>query len=277
MLKTLTAKLLDRGLNEIVFTDHNLDSVIGDIVNLDDCKYFEDVRSATFFAFGQSKLHHKPTVLFVDNDYISNCYTALIEIWMQRIPVIIISYNSDNISSIQYLRRCIDAVYELSSVTDLDHIIEKCNNSNGPILIRISEGYDNGLYNSYNCLLKSITKQYDSDKILCFNIEPNEMREFGVHSIEKKYKYGILSKYVGKLMSGKKYILVIPDYILDLESNIFNIRNLPITFKVYVKQTKENFVKRYQNWMTSNNIVIKDINEITNNVSEPNIPTIIVF
>lgn len=274
MIKQIITRLKEYGLFNYVLTDHNLDDLLTNIVKPDHCTYFEDVRSATFFAFGQSKLQGKPSVLIVDDDFISNCYTALIETWMQRIPLIIISYNSRKLSSIQYLQRCLDAVYEINDKDNIDTTSSKWSSINGPILIRVFCDYNkNGAF-SYADVLKQLTKRVTLERILCYNINPDEAAEYGVENIEKKYKYGIISKYVGRLMSGNSSVLVIPDFILELESNIFNVRNLPSTFRVYIKKTSDKIIDNYTQWLKSNNIEVKRFDDFND---EEKIPSMIIF
>ena len=274
MIKQILNRLKEHRLSNIVLTDHNLDDAIFNLVSSEQCTYFEDVRSAAFFAFGQSKLQGKPSILILDDDYISNCYTALIETWMQRIPVIFIVYNSRPLSTIQYLQRCIDAVFEVNDAGVIDVFISKLNSFNGPIVIRVSDDYNKKESISYKEVLEELTKRIAPDTISCYNIVPEEVAEYGVVNIEKKYKYGIISKYVGRLMSGKPAVLVIPDFILELESNIFNVRNLPNTFRVYVKQTSDKLIANYSQWLKSNSIEIKSFSESNEDV---NIPSMIVF
>lgn len=274
MIKQIITRLKEYGFFNYVLTDHNLDEILSNIVKPEQCTYFEDVRSATFFAFGQSKLQGKPSVLIVDDDFISNCYTALIETWMQRIPLIIISYNSRKLSSIQYLQRCLDAIYEINDKVNIDTTSSKWSAINGPILIRIFFDYNkNGAF-TYADVLKQLTKRVAPERILCYNISIEEAAEYGVANIEKKYKYGIISKYVGRLMSGNSSVLVIPDFILELESNIFNVRNLPSTFRVYIKKTSDKIIDNYTQWLKSNNIEVKRFDDFND---EEKIPSMIIF
>ena len=274
MIKQIITRLKEYGLFNYVLTDHNLDEILSNIVKPEQCTYFEDVRSATFFAFGQSKLQGKPSVLIVDDDFISNCYTALIETWMQRIPLIIISYNSRKLSSIQYLQRCLDAIYEINDKVNIDTTSSKWSAINGPILIRIFFDYNkNGAF-TYVDVLKQLTKRVAPERILCYNISIEEAAEYGVANIEKKYKYGIISKYVGRLMSGNPSILVIPDFILELESNIFNVRNLPSTFRVYIKKTSDKIIYNYTQWLKSNNIEVKRFDDFN---EDEKLPSMIIF
>lgn len=274
MIKQIITRLKEYGLYNYVLTDHNLDEILSNIVKPEQCTYFEDVRSATFFAFGQSKLQGKPSVLIVDDDFISNCYTALIETWMQRIPLIIISYNSRKLSSIQYLQRCLDAIYEINDKVNIDTTSSKWSAINGPILIRIFFDYNkNGAF-TYADVLKQLTKRVAPERILCYNISIEEAAEYGVANIEKKYKYGIISKYVGRLMSGNPSILVIPDFILELESNIFNVRNLPSTFRVYIKKTSDKIIDNYTQWLKSNNIEVKRFDDFN---EDEKLPSMIIF
>ena len=274
MIKQIITRLKEYGLFNYVLTDHNLDEILSNIVKPEQCTYFEDVRSATFFAFGQSKLQGKPSVLIVDDDFISNCYTALIETWMQRIPLIIISYNSRKLSSIQYLQRCLDAIYEINDKVNIDTTSSKWSAINGPILIRIFFDYNkNGAF-TYADVLKQLTKRVAPERILCYNISIEEAAAYGVANIEKKYKYGIISKYVGRLMSGNPSILVIPDFILELESNIFNVRNLPSTFRVYIKKTSDKIIDNYTQWLKSNNIEVKRFDDFN---EDEKLPSMIIF
>ena len=135
MLQSLIDSLYNNGYNNIVMTSSESIKCPNDL----SLYQIEDPRSASFFALGLYKQAIKKIALVVDEDFISNLYSALTECWFQRIPILIVSYNASINCSIDYMDRCIDFKVNLLRHQSLDDAIEKCPEFRGPVIIRIFE------------------------------------------------------------------------------------------------------------------------------------------
>ena len=276
MIKNTLIALNNKGYKKVVYSEHCADVILTNIFKQENIHYVSDVRSATFFAFGKAKTQCSPVILLVDESYISSCYTALMEAWMQRIKIIIVAYNSRSYKNTLYLERCVDTVYEISNKDGVEEIAAQVGCSLGPILIKISECIAKCTSIDYADILPTILQQKPGEEILCYcpDKSPSDIKV-----IEERHKYGILSKYMGMLMSGTNYVLIIPDTILNLDSNIFNIRNLPCNFYVVIQRTSDNTLAQYQTWIESNGIEVKELSspdEIMKHYNKSN-PTIVVI
>ena len=105
--------------------------IIGDKINVDINTDFEiinidDVRSAAFYAFGESKILNKNTVLIIDGHYLPNVYTVLTEAWFQKTNLTIISlFNSIYDVETNYLNRC-----SLANIKILENDIQQFKKKN---------------------------------------------------------------------------------------------------------------------------------------------------
>lgn len=276
MIKTILKALYDKGYTSIVYSDHSANELLIQQFHKQNIHYIADVRSATFFAFGKAKTQCAPVILLVDELYVSSCYTALMEAWMQRIKVIVITFNSEGYKNTLYLDRCVDNICEVTHIQQIEYAVNIVNQTLGPILIKTPEKLTTSKSINYDDKLPALLQLKQEATILCYC--PDKLIS-EVQVIEERHKYGILSKYIGMLMSGKDYILLIPDALLSLDSNIFNVRNLPANFFVVMLRTCDDILARYQTWIQSNGIDLKTVSEsseIANYYNKSN-PTIVVI
>lgn len=261
MIKNIIQQLKKNGCCEIIFSEEYLKKDIISIFGKENSHHIADVRSATFFAFGQAKIHCNSVLLVVNEEYISNCYTALMEAWMQRSKIIVVSYNSSSYKSTLYLERCVDYVTEIKDIDSIPSILNLVNTFKGPILLKVPFIVNNDNKIDYNQIITSLYNTYDNNGILCYNAKEENLNIKGVINIEQRHKYGVLSKYIGMLASGKRYILCIPDYLLLLETNVFNLRNIPSTFMVVIIGTNDKIMDMLEPWIDSNHIKVMHKNE----------------
>lgn len=213
--------------------------------------YIEDVRSAVFNAYGMSKISHSPVAIIVEEAYLPNTYTALTEAWLQRVQVIVLALNSMNLDSSFYLNRCVDASILIDNVETIEGVVCNAIQHHGPTLIKIKEEVNEEKKIDYTNLFSIIDLCAKDEKILCYNPQyGNKDYEF----IPPEYKYGVISKYVGQLIGGKQSVLCIPEYLLALDTNIFNFRDFPDGFKLIVKYSNGVCWGRLNTWMQRNNI-----------------------
>ena len=276
MIKTILKALYDKGCTSIVYSDYSANELLIKQFQKENIHYVADVRSATFFAFGKAKTQCAPVILLVDELYVSSCYTALMEAWMQRIKVIVITFNSEGYKNTLYLDRCVDNICELTHMQQIEEVVNIVNQTLGPILIKTPEKLTTSMSINYDDKLPALLQLRQKSTILCYC--PDKFIS-DVQVIEERHKYGILSKYIGMLMSGKDYVLLIPDVLLSLDSNIFNVRKFPANFFVVMLRTCDDILAHYQTWIQSNGIDLKAVSEpseIVNYYNKSN-PTIVVI
>lgn len=260
MLKELLNKLKQDGIDTLIYTSNELYPKIEDVFSPDSVKQINDVRSATFYAFGQAKMLKKSVLILLNEDYISSSYTTLIEAWMQRVPLILVSYNSKSYQSTAYLERCLDEVFFLEKEEDIEICLRKVMNKKGPCLVKVKEDLDSEELYNYDVVL-NLLKEFDyNGDLFCYN--PQKAEENNFHVISTKHKYGVMSKYVGYLMGGKSAVLCIPDSLMCLETNVFNLRHFPSNFLMFVIKTDFGCCVKYRKWIENNNIAVKEFSEI---------------
>lgn len=248
MIEEILKKLQAQGVNHLVLTSQN--DGFKERISLK-TEYVEDVRSAVFNAYGMAKMMDKPVVVLVDEEYLPNTYTGLTEAWFQRVPVIILSYNSNSIISSHYLERCLYASFFIEDSNSIDKVVDQILLYHGPTLIKVKDALEVEEPVDYANIFDLLREAKTDANILCYN--SREQRK-DIKNIEPKHKYGVISKYIGMLFGGKNIILCIPEDLLTLDSNIFNVRNLPANFKLIVKNTGLGFMDKFQEWITVNSI-----------------------
>lgn len=256
MLKHILDSLKKKGVADVIITLKQLLDLNNNIPGFE-LSFVEDVRSAVFNAYGMAKISHTPSVVIVDDAYLPNTYTALTEAWFQRVPVIVISLNSTNLESSWYLKRCIDAEFFVDNPTILKEIVDDVIKHKGPTLIKMSETLNEERID-YSRIRQILTGVVENEKVLCYN---SSGQLEGFENIKPEYKYGILSKYVGRLVGGEKAILCIPEEILALDTNIFNFRDFPNGFRLFVKYTDGFYWDKIGKWLESNNINVAVVDQ----------------
>ena len=254
-IESILKKLKSAGVEHVVYTAEVVEPLLTNTFDNDGLHYIQDVRSAVFTAYGISKMSHVPVVVLLDESYLPSTYTGLTEAWFQRVPVIVISYNGKSLDKSFYLDRCVDLSIVVSEETIIDAEIRKIVSLHGPSLIKVQETIKEETPFDYTEIVSTII---DGDaRIFCYNAINVDNK---IVNIDYAHKYGVLSKYVGYLSSGKDSILVIPEEILSLDSNIFNFRNFPQNFKLIVKADDTQNWEKFTNWMTANGIRVEKMN-----------------
>lgn len=244
-------------------------------------KVIKDTRSAGFYAFGKSRISNKNTVLIINGDYLPNIYTVLTEAWFQKTNLIVIAlYNSIYDVETNYLDRC--TVSNIMFIDrDYEQFKEKITSSLnliGPKLFNIVTEVKTKK-NDYTNILNELNKLVDSeDTIFIYNSDTTKL-PCVVKNIEKKYKYGLFSKYLGYIntQDKNKQILISPVECLENDLNILNNKAMTNNFKVIVCGN----IEHLRNWIEKNNInlvkcenIAKDI-ELLYNSNKPTILNII--
>ena len=276
MLSEVLLKLKENGVTKVVYSEPVVSNIAISVFGKESSFLLEDVRSATFFAFGESKMMCSKIVVLVNENHISNCYTALIEAWMQRVPLILVSYNSVKYQAVAYLDRCLDGVYLIENMEDFENNKTELLSKNGPCLIRIRENVEVDSRYSYDKILELLKENGYTEKVFCYNTKQGSSEN--IINIIPEHKYGVLSKYIGYLSGAKTAILCIPDVLLNLESNVFNMRDFPKSFLAFVYKTQDFNLEKYQGWIESNHVtVVKFKDASISELLSFNYPTIVIF
>lgn len=248
IINEILNRLQDKGVRKAVST-----IALDDTIDMSHfvTDYIEDARSAVFAAYGTAKIDKNPVVIITEDAYLPNTYTGLTEAWFQRIPVIVIALNSDSMESSRYLERCVDSSFLVNSLSDIDEAINKIFLCSGPSLIKVKEQNKEDTIIDYSYILNCLESFSRFQSVICYNSKINSQR---ITDVDPQYKYGILSKYIGSLNGGAKSILCIPEELLGLDTNIFNIRNLPSNFRLVVKSTGSGHWGKMEKWISKNGI-----------------------
>lgn len=263
MLKNVLNTLISNGYKNIIFTQG-----IEECLQDEEKEYIEkeftsenidDVRSATFFALGKENLHSN-CIIIVNGEEIQNILTGITETWFQKLNVFVIALYSkyDDIKT-DFLRRVVPNIIQIydEDYSYYENSIDKAIKTNYPSLITLKHEIKNVQYNYKNLLKYFDEILNEQNELILYNSNKNvEMTKYKVNNIEAKYKYGIISKYMGYIEgSKKKKILCIPAKVFLLELNILNNRYINENFKIIIfncnKDLKDNSI---ENWVNNNNI-----------------------
>lgn len=253
MIKEILRQLHLIGIDKIIYTDLSCEETVKQIFSDDNIKHISDSRSAAFYAFGESKMLGYPVVLLVNEDDIASCYTAFTEVWFQRIPLIVVAYNSKGWQTTEYLERCVERITLVNEAADLE-LIRDQDIPSGVWLLKIKETLFLEQPIDYTSIISSINGISYDGLIFCYHINPVENNK--VVNIEPKHKYCVVSKYFGYLQSGKKAILCMPDFLLEYDSNAFEIRDIPNSLFIIIKQTGLTDINQYKEWMESRGCLV---------------------
>lgn len=245
---------MNKSINEIISSIHEtVDFIVLSGFSCEDKKAHSilDARSAAFFAYSYSKSKQVRVALVVEECYLSNIYTAMTESWFQNVPLIVIAVNSSGYDGIQYLERCVSKIAFESSIPDVKKLIDGYNGDK-PILIKIATSIPTEVEYNVSSLIEAIRLKYNN-RIEVFNPMGNCEGEL-IFPISAEHKYGIISKYIGRLTVFSESLLIIPEHLLELDSNVFNIRNLPKGFKVIIIEESGNYAEKMSNWLVANGI-----------------------
>ena len=86
----------------------------------------DDSRSGAFFAFGESKISMKPSILIIDEEDAASTYTAITEAKYQDVPIFIILISKNE--SWKFWDFCIEQKYIINNENDLNDMIESVEN-----------------------------------------------------------------------------------------------------------------------------------------------------
>lgn len=222
-----------------------------------------DARSSAFRAFGIAKeTCSNKVVLLLDGTAAENIYTAVTEMFFQEIPVLILPvFFAGETFDFDYMRRCSNVLSPLTEnekITDFSLLVDQFKPTVLPVVISDSLSATN----DYSVIFKALSHVLNKDDIVfSYHSGSAEDYPFEVRNIKQKYKYGVLSKYMGFVtVSDKRCLLCITPEILELDINIFNNRYVSDKVRIIVYGT-DNY-ERMKKWLVSNGFEVNlaDIN-----------------
>lgn len=263
MLRKILNLLLEKQIEDIVCTEDILKSIDSQDKEYIEANFnmeiFNDLRSATFFSNGEVNSSNKPVILIIRGEYLPNIYTGITEAWFQRSNINIISiFEKYDEIKVEYLERCIPdilTIYE-ESLETYKNTIYKFIDNNMPALINIkyklnlNEKMDYAnIINSFDNFIK------ENVDVFAYNTKNESKNNINIINIEPKYKYGILSKYMGYITAKeKKSLLILPYELLKIDLNIFNNRYINENMKIIIYKEKEQ--NNIEEWIKDNKIEI---------------------
>lgn len=260
--------------------------VIGDEINLklnvENCENIDDVRSAAFYAFGESKIKNENIALIINGEYLPSIYTVLTEAWFQKTNLVVIAvYNSIYDVETHYLDRCLvkNIKFFEKDFEQFKDSIKNSLNLLGPKLFNVVLERNEEKYN-YNNILEMLDRNIDEKfDVYVYNsyIDNSNYKNINCITVESKYKYGIISKYVAMITENNKKILVCDTNCLKVDSNIFNNRYINNSFKVIIINKEKN--DNYKEWIASNNIKViisKNLNTDVEEFLKSEVPSVLI-
>lgn len=275
MLKTILNLYLNKNIKDVICTKDILESIIDKdkeyIKTNFNFEISNDLRSATFFANGEVNSNNKPVILIINGEYLANIYTGITEAWFQRSNINIISiFEKYDDIKIEYLRRCIPdilTIYE-ENIEEYKETIYKFINNNMPSLINIKymlKSEEKVDYTNITNILDNIVK--NKVDVFTYNSENKSKNNINIMNIERKYKYGVLSKYMGYVSAKKqKTLIILPYELLKIDLNIFNNRYINKNVKIIINKRKEQ--SNIKEWIKDNNIEILQTRNLDKNIFE---------
>ena len=263
MLRKILNLLLEKQIKDVVCTEDILKSIDGQDKEYIEANFnmqiFNDLRSATFFSNGEVNSSNKPVILIIKGEFLPNIYTGITEAWFQRSNINIISiFERYNDIKVEYLERCIPDILTIydDGIEEYKNTIYKFIDNNMPALInikytlKIEEKSD---YTSIINMLDNIVK--NTVDVFIYNSKNESKNNINIMNIEPKYKYGILSKYMGYITAKeKKSLLIMPYELLKIDLNIFNNRYINENVKIIIYKEKEQ--NNIEEWIKDNKIEI---------------------
>ena len=211
---------------------------------------YQDARSAAFFAMGMSIKQKEPITLLLPGEYLTNIYTAITEAWFQKAEVIVYAFYK-NVSDVKvnWADRCAKTItIHVDEYEKKEKEIKSVFHMHTPVLINIVGVYIEEQQIDYKTIIDFIKDVDSSAEFLCYN-----SRKTGdVTNIDKSYKYGIISKYIGMSLEKKIGYLLCDASCIFVDVNIFRTRYANKNMKIVVIDDGHLKENQIEEWAISN-------------------------
>ena len=274
MLKNILETLNKQGYKDLIYT-FDIESSLNEEDKIFINDYFSketinDSRSATFFSLGKENLHRKSIVIINGNE-LQNILTGITETWFQKLNIIVIAlYEKYDDIKTDFIHRVIPNIVKIyeDNYKEYESLILKAAKSYSPTLITLKYELLDIKYN-YNNLIRSIEKILNSEEeVILYNMADSvENKKIIIKNIESKYKYCMVSKYMGYIIGKrKKTLLCMPAKLILLDLNILNNRYIDENFKIILFEYNKIEEKLLENWIDYNKIKTISTNNLDENI-----------
>ena len=274
MLKNILETLNKQGYKDLIYT-FDIESSLNEEDKIFINDYFSketinDSRSATFFSLGKENLHRKSIVIINGNE-LQNILTGITETWFQKLNIIVIAlYEKYDDIKTDFIHRVIPNIVKIyeDNYKEYESLILKAAKSYSPTLITLKYELLDIKYN-YNNLIRSIEKILNSEEeVILYNMADSvENKKIIIKNIESKYKYCMVSKYMGYIIrKRKKTLLCMPAKLILLDLNILNNRYIDENFKIILFEYNKIEEKLLENWIDYNKIKTISTNNLDENI-----------
>ena len=217
-------------------------------------KELSDARSAAFYAMGKAIKQDKTVVLVVNGEFLTNIYTAVTEAWFQKCNLLVVSL-FDSVSEVNtyFMDRCtvMNRTVGIGETEVLRNYLVDSKKSIGPKLLSVvcdKSLLDKVQVNNFDDIIATIREvEQNNVEITCFNCNNSF-----VNNISYDYKYGVISKYIGKSTVRDCGYLVCDEECVLVDVNVFRTRYKTKNMKIviYCNEAMNDF--ELEKWILNN-------------------------
>lgn len=218
-------------------------------------KTMTDARSAAFYCMGVAQKTGKTAALILDGRYLSNCYTAIIEAWFQKVNLLIIPFFSDfRDLKLSWLDKYLSGmvILEEAEIEIKKEEIRNLCRLTGPKLVGLfQKGEMEVTEDSDLALLIQKIKQSNITVSLYNNQGKTHLNVD--RFIPQRYVYGVISEYIGRCVVGDEGVLVCTPEVIEIDLNIFRTRYKNSLMRIIVFDPHNTLnAKGILSWVESN-------------------------
>ena len=218
-----------------------------------------DARSAAFMAMGISIKKRTHCALIVPGEYITNILTAVTEAWFQKANLLVVGV-FDNLQDLRiawmdrYLVNRLDIRLEdLNSRKDkIREVIEE----QGPKLLSVVCPPSKDEYHNYGSVYNLLVEKAENgQKLTVFDANPNDIisKKASITIIDKRYKYGMISKYIGASMLSSAGVLLCSSECLLVDINVLRTKYKKPWMKIIIHDPADLVKKKaIDKWIINN-------------------------
>lgn len=270
MLKNILNSLKENEYKNIIYTIDIESKIIEDDKEFINKNFstdsIKDIRSATFYALGKENLHNN-CILIVEGDNIQNILTGITETWFQKLNIVVVAlYKRYDDIKTEFLCRVMPNIVKIyeDDYKEYEPLVIKAAQSFLPSLITLKYNIAEKKFNYDNFINLLDQVLSENDEAFLYSIDKNlENCKFKIKNIDEKYKYCIISKYMGYILGKNKKILIcMPAKFLLLDLNILNNRYIDKKFKIILFNCNElEKETQFESWIHCNGIKTIETNK----------------
>lgn len=234
-----------------------------------------DARSAAFLAMGVAIRTQGTCALIVPGKYITNILTAVTEAWFQKCNLLIVGI-FENITDFhtswmdRYLVGRLDL--RLEELEKESESVGKLLSTQGPKLLSVLCPPEHNEKHDYGELLDILlSSNLTGVTITCYNalLKTDQENNESIKNIGDRFKYGMISKYIGSSLSKSAGILLCTSECLLVDINVFRTKYKSEWMKVIIHDcygiVKE---KKIDEWIQSNGWFYMETGSISSSIIE---------